>query len=109
MNQWSALLYYVRLFLWPDALSIDHDFPYTTTLLSARPWLALLALLAWLALALRAASRFPQVAFATLWFFVTLAPESSFAALAEVINDHRPSRWKFSWPKSRPFTTGALP
>src|SRR5439155_2363246 len=24
------------------------------------------------------------------WFFVTLAPESSFAPLAEVVNDHRP-------------------
>jgi tetratricopeptide (TPR) repeat protein len=30
------------------------------------------------------------VAFATLWFFVTLAPESTFVALAEVMNDHRP-------------------
>src|SRR5438445_6289568 len=90
MSQWPALLYYVRLFLWPDALSVDHDFPYTTSLLLPRAWLSLLVLLTWSVLALRASRRYPQVTFATLWFFITLAPESSFAALAEVINDHRP-------------------
>jgi tetratricopeptide (TPR) repeat protein len=90
MSQWPALLYYVRLFLWPDALSVDHDFPYTTSLLLPRAWLSLLVLLTWSVLALRAARRYPQVTFATLWFLITLAPESSFAALAEVINDHRP-------------------
>jgi Flp pilus assembly protein TadD len=90
MTQWSALLYYVRLFLWPDALSMDHDFPYTTSLASPRAWLALLVLLVWIGLALRAVRRHPQVTFATAWFFVTLTPESSFAPLAEVVNDHRP-------------------
>src|SRR3989441_6724225 len=54
VSQWSALLYYVRLFVWPDALSMDHDFPYTTSLLAPRAWLALLVLLAWIGLALRA-------------------------------------------------------
>ena len=90
MSQWPALLYYVRLFLWPDALSVDYDFPYTTSLLLPRAWMSLLLLLSWSALALRASRRYPQVTFATLWFFITLAPESSFAPLAEVINDHRP-------------------
>src|SRR5439155_10947330 len=33
MSQWPVLLYYVRLFLWPDALSVDHDFTSTTSLL----------------------------------------------------------------------------
>src|SRR3989475_5555998 len=90
MSQWSALLYYVRLFVRPDALSMAHDFPYTTSLASLRAWPALLVLLAWIGLALRAVRRYPQVTFATAWFFVTLAPESSFAPLAEVVNDHRP-------------------
>ncbi|MGH7770500.1 MAG: hypothetical protein ACREQP_23860, partial [Candidatus Binatia bacterium] len=90
MSQWSALLYYVRLFLWPDGLSADHDFPLTTSFLAARAWGALAVLLAWAGLALAAMRRHPQVTFATAWFFITLAPESSFAPLAEVINDHRP-------------------
>src|SRR5947208_2556846 len=47
MSQWSALLYYVRLFVWPNGLSADHDFPYTPSLLAARAWLPLLVLVAW--------------------------------------------------------------
>ena len=90
MSEWSAQLYYVRLFLWPDALSIDHDFPYAFSFFQARAWLALCVIVAWIAVALRSAARRPLVAFATVWFFITLAPESSFAPLAEVVNDHRP-------------------
>jgi tetratricopeptide (TPR) repeat protein len=90
MSQWSALLYYVRLFFWPDGLSADHDFPMTTSFFEFRAWGALVVLLAWVGLALSAIKKYPQVTFATAWFFITLAPESSFAPLAEVINDHRP-------------------
>jgi len=90
MSEWSGQLYYVRLFLWPDALSIDHAFPYAFSLLEPRAWLALGVIVAWIGVALWGAARRPMVAFATAWFFITLAPESSFAPLAEVINDHRP-------------------
>jgi protein O-mannosyl-transferase len=90
VSQWWALVYYVRLFLWPDALSIDHDLPITASPLVFRAWASLLALLAWVGLALAALRRYPQVTFATAWFFVTLSPESSFFPLAEVVNDHRP-------------------
>jgi tetratricopeptide (TPR) repeat protein len=90
MSEWSALLYYVRLFVWPTGLSADHDFPYTHSFFSPRAYLSLLCLAAWLALALRGAKKRPLAAFATAWFFITLAPESSFAPLTEVVNDHRP-------------------
>jgi tetratricopeptide (TPR) repeat protein len=90
ISQWSAQLYYVRLFLWPDRLSVDHDFPYTINVFTARPLLAFLALTVWVAIALQARKRYPYVAFATAWFFITLAPESSFSPLPEVINEHRP-------------------
>jgi len=90
MSEWPALLYYVRLFVWPVGLSADHDFPYTTSLLATRAWLSLLALVAWITAALRLSRQQPQVTFATLWFFITLSPESSFAPLAEVVNEHRP-------------------
>ena len=90
MSEWSAQLEYVRLFLWPDALSVDHESVYVFSPLETRAWLPLAVILAWIGLALRGSARQPMVAFATLWFFVTLAPESSFAALAEVTNDHRP-------------------
>ena len=90
MTEWSAYLYYVRLFLWPDALSIDHELPYAVSLLEPRAFLPLAVLVIWIGAALRWSRQQPMVAFATVWFFVTLAPESTFAPLAEVINDHRP-------------------
>jgi Flp pilus assembly protein TadD len=90
MTQWTGLLYYVRLFVWPQPLSVEHGFPLTTSLLEPRAWASLLALLAWAGFAIRAWRPYPQVTFASAWFFVTLAPESSFFSLVQVINDHRP-------------------
>lgn len=90
MTEWSAYLYYVRQFLWPDGLSIDHEFPYTLSLLSARALVPLALIVAWLAAALLMRRRQPMVAFATVWFFLSLAPESTLAPLAEPVNEHRP-------------------
>jgi len=90
VSQWPAHVEYVRQFVWPNSLNVDHAFPYAMSALEPRALLSGIALIAWIALAARAAARRPHVTFATLWFFLSLAPESSFAALAEVINDHRP-------------------
>jgi tetratricopeptide (TPR) repeat protein len=90
MSQWSAMLHYAHTFVWPAVLSVDHDFPYAMAFAEPRAWGALVVIAAWVGAALYASRRFPHVAFATVWFFVTLAPESTIAPLAEVINDHRP-------------------
>jgi len=90
MSEWTAYLYYVRLFLWPDALSIDHDFAYNVSLWTPRTLLSLLGVLLWLGVALRQARRWPAFAFGTAWYFLTLATESTLAPISEVINDHRP-------------------
>ncbi len=90
ISQWSALLHYVRIFFLPYGLSVDTDFPYTMNVAELRAWGSLIVILAWVGLALRYSKRYPHVAFATCWFFITLAPESTFSPLAEVVNDHRP-------------------
>lgn len=90
MSQWSALLHYAQAFVWPSVLSVDHDFPYAMAFAEFRAWGSLTLIAAWVGAALYWSGRFPQVAFATVWFFGTLAPESTIAPLAEVINDHRP-------------------
>jgi hypothetical protein len=91
MSGWPAYLYYVRLFLWPDELSVDHDFPLVSSFSEPRAWLSLLVLLTWIVLAWRTSRRWPQVGFATGWFLLTLAVESTFIPLGEVVNDHRPA------------------
>jgi tetratricopeptide (TPR) repeat protein len=91
MTEWSALLYYLRLFLWPDALVIDRlDYPYATSLLAPQAWGSLLVLAALGVVIWRLARERPAFGFAALWFVITLVPESSFFPLAEPVNEHRP-------------------
>jgi tetratricopeptide (TPR) repeat protein len=90
MSEWTAYLYYVRLFLWPDALSVDHEFAYNLSLSAPRTLISLVCVTGWLWLALREGRKQPAFAFATAWYFLTLAPESTLVPLSEVVNDHRP-------------------
>ena len=90
-TQWSALLYYLRLFVWPDALVVDRlDYRWTRSLSEPRAWGSLLALVALGAGAWRLARVRLAFGFCALWVVITLAPESSFFPLAEAVNEHRP-------------------
>jgi tetratricopeptide (TPR) repeat protein len=90
MSGWTSYLYYVRLFLWPDALSVDHDFGYNLSFFTARTLLSLATVVAWIALALSQWRRRPLVTFASAWYFLALAPETTLSPISEVTNDHRP-------------------
>jgi protein O-mannosyl-transferase len=91
MTQWSALLYYLRLWLWPDALVIDRvDYPWARSFLDVQAWGSLLALVVIGAVVWRSGRGRPAAWFAALWIVVTLAPESSVVPLAEAVNEHRP-------------------
>jgi tetratricopeptide (TPR) repeat protein len=90
MSGWTSYLYYARLFVWPDALSVDHDFAYNLAFFTWRTLLSLAAVLGWIGFAAAGARRRPAVAFATAWYFLALAPETTLSPISEVINDHRP-------------------
>lgn len=91
VTEWSAYLYYLRLFLWPDMLVVDRvDYPYARSLLELQAWGSAAVLVSIAALAWRARRRQPALTFAALWYFVTLAVESTFLPLAEPVNEHRP-------------------
>jgi protein O-mannosyl-transferase len=91
MTEWSAYLYYLRLFLWPDALVIDRaDYPIVRRFTDPQAWASLLALIALTALAARPRRGLPALTFAWLWYLVALAAESSVFPLAEAVNEHRP-------------------
>jgi tetratricopeptide (TPR) repeat protein len=91
MTGWSAYLYYLRLFLWPDALVIDRkDYPVVDSFVDPQAWGSLVVLLILLRLAWMARREYPALTFAALWYVLTLAPESTFFPLAEPVNEHRP-------------------
>ena len=90
-TQWSALLYYLRLFLWPNALVIDRlDYPWSRSWLDVQAWGSLLAIALIAAVVWRLARVRRAFAFAALWVPITLAAESSVFPLAEAVNEHRP-------------------
>lgn len=90
MSGWTSYLYYVRLFVWPDALSVDHDFAYNVSFFTARTLVSLAVVLGWIGIALSQWRRRPLVTFASAWYFLALAPETTLSPISEVINDHRP-------------------
>ena len=90
-TQWSALLYYLRLFVWPDALVVDRlDYRWVRSLRDVQAWGSLLALAALGIVAWRAARIRPAFGFCALWAVIVLLPESSVFPLAEAVNEHRP-------------------
>ena len=100
VTQWRAIATYLRLLFWPSGQNLDWRFP-----VSRNVWhpvvlgcgLLLLALLVGAVLLFRRNRRRADptggagrvAAFGILWFFLLLAPTSSFAALADALAEHR--------------------
>ncbi|HEV2492055.1 MAG TPA: tetratricopeptide repeat protein [Terriglobia bacterium] len=81
---------YIRLFLFPTGLNVDHDVPLSHGLLSPASTLpALLTLAALVGLLGYLAWRQNQLAFWGLGFFILLAPTSSIVPVRDVMFEHR--------------------
>ncbi len=91
MTGWSAYLYYLRLFIWPNALVIDRkDYHVVQNFLEPQAWLSLGAVAAFVVAAWSVRRRVPALTVAALWYGITLATESTCFPLAEAVNEHRP-------------------
>jgi len=87
LTQGGVILHYLRLSVWPHPLVLDYGWPLAESVASAMPGAAIvLALLAGTVLALR---REPWVGFWGAWFFLILAPTSSFIPIADAAFEHR--------------------
>ncbi len=92
-TQVFAWLHYMRLFLVPVGLSADadwspiRDWHDTRVLVGGFVAVAFVAASAWYARR-RPAGR--AVLFGAIWYYVALAPTSSFFPLSEMVNEHRP-------------------
>jgi tetratricopeptide (TPR) repeat protein len=84
MTQWRVVWHYLSLFILPipDRLHLTYNLAVSRSLLS--PWTtipALVAIVTSVASVILLRRRFPVVAWAVLFFFLTLAPESTFINL----------------------------
>jgi tetratricopeptide (TPR) repeat protein len=86
-TQADVLVHYLRLSLWPHPLCLDYGWPMAkSTAEAVVPGIAILALLAG---TLWALWRKPWLGFLGAWFFIILAPTSSFVPLKDPIFEHR--------------------
>ena len=99
LTQWKVLLIYLRLAFWPAGQCLDWHYPVVTHL-DAGTILAGVALAAIIGGAVVILWRFRGGAdddaaaarisgFGVLWFFLVLAPTSSFVPIADVLVEHR--------------------
>ena len=87
LTQPGVILHYLRLSLWPDPLCLDYAWPLAQDVRSiALPLVPVGALVAGTLVALR---RSPALGFAGAWFFLVLAPTSSFVPVADPAFEHR--------------------
>ena len=91
LTQFRVVVHYISLIFYPhpDRLTLDYDFPLSTSLLSPVTTLTSLAgIVSLLALAMVLLRRERLISFCILWFFGNLAIESSVICL-EMVFEHR--------------------
>jgi len=87
LTQAGVILHYLRLAFWPHPLCADYGWPVARGLGDA--WAAVLAVTCLLAATAWAIRRAPALGFLGLFFFLVLAPTSSFIPIKDVIFEHR--------------------
>jgi tetratricopeptide (TPR) repeat protein len=87
LNQPPVLLRYLEQAVWPNALVLLYGWPRSITL--AEIWPEALAIVGLLVLTVVLAWRRPQLGFLGMWFWITLAPTSSFVPIATEVAAER--------------------
>ena len=83
----GVILHYLRLAFWPHPLCLDYDWPVAESMGQiVIPGVVLVILLAAIVWAL---ARQPRLGFLGAWFFIILAPTSSFIPLRDPLFEHR--------------------
>ncbi len=88
-TQFRMYFLYLRLLLAPVGLNADRDIAASASLGDHLSWLALILLLVLVGLAVRYRRQAPLASFGALFFFVTLAPTSSFYPLLDFAAERR--------------------
>ena len=86
-----VLLHYFISFIYPYNLSADTDWTVIDSILNYQFIVGILFLVSILFIAFISLKnkKYAPISFGIFWFFIALAPTSSFIPLAEVMNDHR--------------------
>ncbi|MFA6134895.1 MAG: tetratricopeptide repeat protein [Phycisphaerae bacterium] len=86
-TQFGVIVHYLRLCLWPHPLVLDYKWPLATAASQIIPYALIVGLL--LAATIWALIHRSAAGFLGAWFFLMLAPTSSFIPVADVAFEHR--------------------
>jgi tetratricopeptide (TPR) repeat protein len=89
LTESKVILRYIQLTLLPIGQNLDHDIYPSTSLLEPVVLASSVTLVCLLGLAWFVRIQCPVVSFSILWFFVTLAPTSSFVPIVDFMFEHR--------------------
>ncbi|MEC7641421.1 MAG: tetratricopeptide repeat protein [Nitrospinota bacterium] len=89
LTQFSVILTYLRLLLFPVNQNLDYDYPVASSLFSWQGSGSIFLVLGILILTVRLVKTCRLLSFGVLFFFLTLAVESSFIPLDNFIYEHR--------------------
>lgn len=89
LTQFSVILSYMRLLIFPFGQNIDPVYPISRSLFEIKTIFSITLLLLPLSLAWIFFRRWRTGSFFILWFFVTLSPSSSILPLRDLLAEHR--------------------
>lgn len=90
-TQWVVISHYIGNFILPLDLSADPDFELIDSVINRKVLLGLALLLTMVTIAIFTSRKKETrpIAYGILWFFIALAPTSSFLPIGQISNDHR--------------------
>ena len=89
MTQLRVIVRYIQILFFPVGLNLDYDFRPSISPFEPAVLLSGAILISIVALGWRLRKSHPVFSFSIFWFFVTLAPTSSFFPILDVIFEHR--------------------
>lgn len=91
ISQFKVTLHYIGIFLWPFNMTADYDWKINESFFDAEsffPFLVLLCIGIFIARRLRK-DKIDTLSFCFLWFFIGLAPRSTFIPSTELLADYK--------------------
>ncbi len=87
ISQPGVIVHYLRLSFWPHPLCLDYQWPVAQRIVEILPPALVIVLL--VGATIWGLARKPWAAFVGAWFFVILAPTSSFIPIKDLLFEHR--------------------
>jgi tetratricopeptide (TPR) repeat protein len=89
LTQFTVIIKYIQLLLFPITQNLDYDWPIINSLFDIPTLLSIICIAVLLIWAGRQYNKNRFITFGVFWFFITLAVESSIIPLEDVIFEHR--------------------